>query len=210
MDRDQRRGVEIVDHEVAIRHRVEAVGGRPVEPQFDRHPVAIKIEPGPGQGRTSERRFIHPDARIDEAAAVPAKHRDIGHQMMTERHRLARLEVGEARHDGGGMLLGAIQQRSLQCVDPGQRAVDRATHEQFEIRRHLIVARPRGVKLARDRPDQFGQALFDVHMDILERGILDQLARSIFRRDRIEPGQNQRGVIGSQNSLPPEHCGMRL
>ena len=59
---------------------------------------------------------------------------------MAERHRLPRLQMGKAGHDGRGMLLGAIEQHRLQRLDPGERLVNAAAHEQFEIRRHLVVA----------------------------------------------------------------------
>ena len=93
---------------------------------------------------------------------------------------------------------------------PAERLVDRVAHEQAEIGRHLVVARARGVELARDRTDQFGQPLLDMHVDVLERGILDQLAVGIFGGDRVEPGQDLRGLVGGQNALPAEHRGMGL
>ncbi len=210
MNRGERRGVEVIDHEVAIRHRVEAVRGRPVEAQLRRDRIAIQIEPGPGKRGAAKRQFVHPDPRIVKAASIAPKHRDIGHQVMAERHRLARLEVGIARHDGPDMLLGAGQQRLLQRVDPVEGNIDRAAHEKFEIGRHLVVARPRGVELASDRPDQFGQPLLDMHVDILKREILDQLAVGIFHRDPVKPGENFSGFCGAQNALRPEHRGMGL
>ena len=61
---------------------------------------------------TSHRQRVtatRPRAAIGEAAAVTDQHLAIGHQMVAERHRLARLEVGEAGHDAGGMFFGAVE-----------------------------------------------------------------------------------------------------
>jgi hypothetical protein len=60
--------------------------------------------------------------------------------MMTQGHRLARLEVGEARHDARGMFLGAVDQDRFQYIDAGNRLVRRAAHEQPEVGCHLVVA----------------------------------------------------------------------
>src|SRR3546814_15449795 len=52
-----------------------------------------------------------------------------------------------------------------------QRRVDRidlVAHPQAEIRRHLIVARTRGMQPPRGSPDQLGEARFHVHVDVFE------------------------------------------
>ena len=52
------------------------------------------------------------------------EHLDIGHAVMAEGHRLRRLQMGEAGHDGRGMLLGAVEER---CDQPLQRLRRRAS-----------------------------------------------------------------------------------
>ena len=130
--------------------------------------------------------------------------------MMAERHRLARLQMGEARHDGRRMLLGAGQQRVFKRVDARHRLVDAAAHEQFEIGRDLVVARARGVQLARRPADQFAEAMLDMHVDVFERRILDQTAGGIFLGDLVEPLVDRRGVLRRNDALRAEHGGMRL
>ena len=129
--------------------------------------------------------------------------------MVTERHRLARLEMGEAGHDGVGMLVGAGDQRILERVDPGERLVDRAAHPQLEVGRDLVVARAGGVEAARDRPDQLGQAVLDVHVDVFERGVLDQLAVGDLGGDLLQSGVDGAGVLGRDDALRGKHRGVR-
>ena len=91
--------------------------------------------------------------------------------MMAERHRLGGLQMGEARHDGGGMFQRAADQRMLERRQRRVGLVDGVAHEETEIGRHLVVARPRGVQPSGGRTDQFGQPALDVHMDVFERAL---------------------------------------
>ena len=106
--------------------------------------------------------------------------------MVAKRHRLARLEMGEARHDARGMFFGAVDQRGFERVDPVQRLVDRPAHEQFEIGRDLVVARARGVQPPAGSP-MICDRRCSTCMNVFERGILDQLARLDFLGDLPSP-----------------------
>ena len=64
-----------------------------------------------GKRRGAERRFVQALAAVPEARAVAPEHLDIGKEVMTEGDGLRRLQVREARHDGGGIFFGAIDQR---------------------------------------------------------------------------------------------------
>ena len=55
MDRAERGGVEIIDDEIAVADRIEAVGGRPVEAERLGGRVAVDREAGPGQRRAAQR-----------------------------------------------------------------------------------------------------------------------------------------------------------
>ena len=88
---------------------------------------------------------------ILEAAAVAREHFDIGQQMMAEGHRLRRLHMGEARHDGVDMLFGLREQRALQRQQALVGALASAAHPKPEIGHHLVVARARGVQPPRRR-----------------------------------------------------------
>ena len=134
--------------------------------------VAVEVEPRSRQRRAAERAFVHPLARRDEPAAVADDHFAISEQMMAKRHRLPRLEVGKAGHDRCHMFLGAVEQRHLERVDRADGVVDRGADEQLEIGRDLVVAAARGVETSRGLADQLRQAMLDVHVNVLERGIL--------------------------------------
>ena len=53
-----------------------------------------------GQRGGAQRALVHPRPGVGEAAGVAAEHLDIGHQVVAEGHRLGRLQMGEARHQG--------------------------------------------------------------------------------------------------------------
>ena len=91
--------------------------------------------------------------------------------MMPEGDGLRGLQMGESRHHGRRMFLGAAGQRML---EGGQRRicyVDRVADIEPEIGRHLIVAGARGVQPSRRGPNQFGEPALDIHMDVFERAL---------------------------------------
>ena len=90
---------------------------------------------------------------------------------MPERHGLGGLQMGEPRHDGGGMFQRAADQRVLERRQRRVCFVDGVAHKEAEIGRHLVVARTRGMQPSRGRPDQFGKPALDVHMDVFERAL---------------------------------------
>jgi hypothetical protein len=102
-----RGGGQALQREVAVRHRVQRIRHRPVEAQVRGRRMAIDGEGRSGQGRGAQRVLVHPLARIGEAAGVAPEHLDIGHQMMTEGHRLGGLQMGEAGHEVARMLFGS-------------------------------------------------------------------------------------------------------
>ena len=130
---------------------------------------AVDGEGGAGERGGAERRFVQPLAGVGEAAAVAAEHLDIGHQMMAEGHRLGRLQVGEAGHDGGGVGERLLGQRLLQGGERRVGAVDGVAHPQPEVGGDLVVARARRVQPAGGRADQLGQPRLDIEVDVLQR-----------------------------------------
>ena len=88
MERALRRGHQIIEREIAVRDRVERIGGRPVEAERQRGRLAVDRKAGAGQRGGAERAFVEPRAGVGEARAVAAQHLVIGHQMVAERHRL--------------------------------------------------------------------------------------------------------------------------
>ena len=95
---------------------------------------------------------------------------------MAEGDRLRRLQMGEARHHGFGVRKRLLGERALivgkRCVN----AVDRIAHPELEIGGDLVVARARGVQPPGGRPDQFGQPVLDIHVNVLERALEGKFA----------------------------------
>ncbi len=142
--------------------------GRPIEAQRLGGGVPVDGKGRAGQGRGAQRAFVHAGAGVGKASCVAAEHLDIGHQVVAEGHRLGGLQVGEARHQGVGVLPGLGQQGPLQDLELLDRAVASVAHPQAHVQRHLVIARAGGVQPSRGRADQFGQALFDIEVDVLE------------------------------------------
>ena len=205
--RERGRGDELHDV-VAVGHRVERIGHRAGEAQRLRRPARIDRMRRAGERRGAERRFVQPRAAVGEAAAVAAEHLDIGQQMMAEGDGLRRLQVGEARHDGRGILLGAIDQRRLQVAQHRLQPVDRVAHPQPDIERDLVVARARGVQPAAGRADQLGEPRLDVEMDVLELGRELEAAGLDLLAHLLQPALDGTPVLRRQDSPGDQHVGM--
>ncbi len=78
-DRRQR-----LDHEVAVRDRVERVRADAVEAELRRRRLAIERIAGARQRARPERRDVDPGAGVGESAAVALGHLDVGQQVMRE------------------------------------------------------------------------------------------------------------------------------
>ena len=77
--------------------------------------------------------------------------------MVAERHRLRRLQMGEARHHGTGMDAGLLGERLLQVGEPAVELVDRVADPELEVEGDLVVARARRMQPAGGRADQLGK-----------------------------------------------------
>ena len=90
---------------------------------------------------------------------------------MAEGHRLRRLQMGEARHDGRGMLLGAVEEHADQAASAPRRcaASSRFTHSRkstatWSLRERAVCRRPAA------GADQLGKPRLDIHVDVFEPG----------------------------------------
>ncbi len=78
------------------------------------------------------------------------------------------------------MLERTLGQSALIVLQRRIEIVDAIADPEAEIRRHLIVARTRGVQSSGGRADQFRQAAFDVEMNIFQRTLEGEGARLDF------------------------------
>jgi hypothetical protein len=93
---------QVIEREIAVRYRIEAVRGRPVKAQRLRGGVRGRSESRCRPAPPRPAGTVHPRARIGKARGR-ARHLVIGHQVMAQRHRLRGLQMGEAGHDAVGM-----------------------------------------------------------------------------------------------------------
>ena len=180
------------------RSKPSAVGGR----------LAVDREAGPGQRGGAQRTLPCPLVGGEQARHVALQHLDVGEEVVAERHRLRDLKVGEARHDGVGMLLGAGDQHRLQADDRLGSFPAGAPHPQPEVGRDLIVARTGGVEAPGGGADQLGQAAFDRHVDVLERKVARRAVAFELGLDGVEPGEDRRRIIGADDALVAQHGGV--
>jgi hypothetical protein len=118
-----------------------------------------------------------------KALHVALAHLEIGQQMMGEAYRLCHLQVGEAGHDGVGVMLRKVEQRRLQRLEQGGDIVDRTAQIQADVGCHLIVARTAGVQALSGIAHQRGEALLYVQMHVFQVDLPDEIAADDFVLD---------------------------
>ena len=157
--RDRRRRAEL-EREVAIRHGVHAVRRRRPEAESLGERVAVDGDGGARERGRAERAHVEAAARVGQPLAVPGQHEHVRQEMVSEQHRLRPLEVGVARHRGGAMPLGLLDERRLHLAEgergsrrsrPGARAACRARSGRFASGRC-------GASLPRRRSSRSGAA----------------------------------------------------
>ena len=129
---------------------------------------AIDGEGGAGEGCRTQRQPVDATAGVGQTPGIAGEHLHIGQQVVAEGDGLCHLQVGEARHDRVGVLLGERQQRFLQRTQQGQDLVGGVTQPQPDVGGDLVVARAGRVQALAGITDQLGQALLDVEVDILQ------------------------------------------
>ena len=179
---------QIIEREVAVGDGVERVGRRPVEAERHRGRLAVDREAGAGQRRGTERAFVHPCPGVGEARAV------------------ARAASRNRPSDDGPRVTGCADWR---WVKPGitvsacssarptstrcsarisvasassiaSRTHSRKSVATWSLRERAVCSRPAA------GADQLGKAMLDVHVDVLERGVLGDAVALIFVRDPVE------------------------
>ena len=201
------RGNEL-DHIVAVGHGIERVGHRPVEAQGLRRAMPVDRMRRASKRRCAERRFVQACTAVGEAAAVAAEHLDVRQQVMAEGDRLRGLQMREARHDGRGILVGALDERFLQVAQHRLDLVDRVAHPQAHIECDLVVARTTRVQAPAGRTDQVGEPRLDVEMDVLELGRELETAGLDFALYLLQATLDRSTVLGREDAARHQHFGM--
>ena len=208
MHRTDGAGRKRLEHEVAVGDRVERVARRAVEAQGLRRHMAVDGEAGSGKGHGTQRVLVHALSRVGQTRTVARQHFHIGQQVVAEGHGLGDLQMGEARHDGGGMRFRLAGERQLQVLQLGIEVVDRVAHIEAEVERHLIIARARRVQAPGGRADDVLEAGFDVEVDIFERARERERAALDLGLHLVEALPNEGGIGFRDDSLLRQHRGM--
>ena len=88
--------------------------------------------------------------------------------MVSEADRLGDLQMGKTGHDGFGVLFRQIDQSRLQASNQILNNGNLVAQPQADIGGNLVVAAASGVQAFAGVADFFGQAAFDVHVDIFQ------------------------------------------
>src|SRR5690348_13662968 len=96
----ERGGSEKIDHEVAVRDRVEAVVADAPEAKLACDRNAIDRQRGARQRSRAERHHVRALERLGKTVAVTREHLDVSGQVMSQRYRLRALEMSVAGHHG--------------------------------------------------------------------------------------------------------------
>ena len=145
-------GAEVVEHEVAVRHRVERVLGDAAEAELLGHEHAAGVEVHPGQRARAERQVVGGGHAEVEALEVAAELPEVGQQVVREVDRLGALEVGVAGQRPVEVALGELGRACPSARSSSSSAVEAVrAHEHRHVGGHLVVARAGGVQLAADR-----------------------------------------------------------
>ena len=223
MDRGLGDRGERLQHEVAVAHRVEAVGRGGSEAEIDRERLAIDFVGGAGERRAAQRTDRGPDTGIREPAEVPSQHLDVGETPVGEEDGLGSLKVGVPGEHRLSLAMGEVDEAGDDRLDLVDACIERGHRPEPEIRRHLIVAAAAGVKFLAQLPDPFDEVPLHEGMDVLvvrvaeDRGIgrdvvMQRLERGfqMAELDRVEhagpfqrprPGRGSRDVLGKEAAI---------
>ena len=179
------------------------------KPSVLRHALAVDREGGAGQRGGAQRQAVDALAGVQHALGVAAEHLDVGQHVVAEGDRLRHLHVGKARHDGVGVLLGQVGQRAAQRLQQGDDVVDRGAHVQADVGRDLVVARAAGVQALAGVAHQFGQALFDVQVDVFQVEQPFEAAGLDLALDLGHAALDLGAVGGADDALRGQHLGVR-
>ena len=140
MGHDQRGSGAEFDGKVAVRDGVQRVVADILETERGGDVLTIDRESGAGQGGGAQRQAVDAFSAILHALGIAPEHFHVRHHVVSEGDRLRHLQVGEARHDGLGMLIGQVQQGQAQGAQEQGNVVDGAAYVQADVGGNLVVA----------------------------------------------------------------------
>ncbi|CFL96659.1 Uncharacterised protein [Bordetella pertussis] len=129
--------------------------------------------------------------------------------MVAERDGLGHLQVGEARHDGGGVLQRDRGQRVAQLAQQVDQGVDFVAQPQADVGGDLVVARAAGVQALAGVAHELHQALLDVQVHVFQVQQPLERAGVDLREDLLHAALDVGQVLGRDDALRGQHVGVR-
>ena len=209
MDHENRGRREELHDVVAVADGVEAVRVDVLEVELLLHELAVDREGRAGEGAGAERHDVRALVDALEAGEVTREHAEVGEQVMREQDRLCALQMRVARHDDIAVLLRRLDERALQVLDLLLHGHDLAAHIHVRIERDLIVAAARRVQPAAGLADGVGQALLNVHVNILDVDGKREAAVLDFLKDVLETRDDLVAVFFRDDAALREHRRVR-
>ncbi len=209
MDHENRgRGEELHDV-VAVANGVEAVRVDVLEVELLLHELAVDWEGRAGERAGAKRHDVRALVDALKAGEVAREHPEVREQVMREQDWLCALQMRVARHDDVAVLLRRLDERALQVLNLLLHSHDLAAHVHVRVERDLVVAAARRVQAAAGLADGVGQALLDVHVDVLEIDGELELPSLDLLEDVLEAGDDLVAVLLCDDAAFREHRGMR-
>ena len=171
------------DGEVAVGHGVQRVAAHAVEAQRLGDAFAVDREGRAGQSGSAQRQAVHAFAAVLQTLGVALEHFGVSQQMVAKSNGLCHLQVGEARHDGAGVLQRDGGQRVAQLAQQVDQGVDLGAQPQADIGGDLVIARTAGVQALARIANQLDQTFFNVQVHVFQ--IQQPLEGAGFDFDRI-------------------------
>ena len=204
------RGVADVQQEVAVAHRVHAVGIDGRKAQLLCHELAVERVGGAGQRSAAQRQVVAGVHGVFEALEIAREHPVIRKHVMAEEHRLRFLHVRVAGHDHAKVVRGHLVKRAAQVEYQVHEALAKLLAVQMRIRGDLIIATAARVQAPARSTDVLGQVTLDGHVDVLVVDVELELAVLDLLGDTVEPCVDSLYVFLWDDALAAEHGAMGL
>ena len=168
MNHNQRDGCGELNGKIAVGYGIKRVLADLFETQQFGGDFALNRIGRTGKGGSAERHTVDAFATVCHAFEIASEHFDVGEHVVSEADRLGDLQMGEAWHDGFGVLLCQIDQSRLQASNQVLNDGNLVAQPQADIGGDLVVAAASGVQAFAGVADFVGKAAFDVHVDIFQ------------------------------------------
>ncbi len=209
MHHDQGGGGREFDREIAIGNGVEGIGSKRLEAELLGNPLPIDRIAGAGERSAAQGQAVDPTPAIAEAFGVAGQHRFVGEQVMAEGHRLGNLQVGQARHDRGSVLLREVDERDPKRAQAHDQCIDGTAQPQPRVGRDLVVARARRVQPLAGITGELRQPHLDVHVHVFERALPDEFAALDLALYLLQATLDGGEIGGGEDAGGREHARMR-